>query len=119
VGLESHDGQARLQVSARVCEQVPATSVFDSLAEASRFFERGSLGYSMTDTAGRFDGLELRVENWRVDALVVDHVSSSYFEDEETFPSGSVAFDCALLMRGIEHEWHARESLCCPEAEGP
>ena len=28
------------------------------------------------------------------------------------FPPGAVAFDCALLMREIAHEWHAREELC-------
>jgi hypothetical protein len=28
------------------------------------------------------------------------------------FPPGSVQFDCALLMRGIDHEWLGRESLC-------
>jgi hypothetical protein len=38
-------------------------------------------------------------------------VESRFFEDRALFPSGSVAFDCALLMRGIDHEWHGRESL--------
>ena len=33
-------------------------------------------------------------------------VESSFFEDQVRFPAGSVEFDCALLMRGIEHEWH-------------
>ena len=28
------------------------------------------------------------------------------------FPAGSVEFDSALLMRGIDHEWHGREPLC-------
>ncbi len=41
---------------------------------------------------------------------------SRYFEDEGAFPRGSAAFDCALLMRGVEHEWHAREELCCAGA---
>jgi hypothetical protein len=27
------------------------------------------------------------------------------------FPAGSVELDCALLMRGIDHEWHGREPL--------
>jgi hypothetical protein len=27
------------------------------------------------------------------------------------FPPGSVEFDGALLMRGIEHEWHGRGKL--------
>ena len=32
---------------------------------------------------------------------------SSFFDNDQTFPRGSVAFDSAFLMRGIEHEWHA------------
>ena len=36
---------------------------------------------------------------------------SSFFEDESLFPRGSVGFDCALLMRGIEHEWHGKPDL--------
>ena len=38
---------------------------------------------------------------------------SSVFEDESLFPRGSTEFDSALLMRGIEHEWHGRDDLCC------
>ena len=79
------------------------------------FFELGSLGYSATQTNGRFDGLELRCENWRVEPLEIDRVESSYFENESQFPRGSVEFDCALLMRGIRHEWHGRKDLCCRE----
>ena len=33
------------------------------------------------------------------------------FEDRALFPPGSVEFDCALLMRGIEHEWQGRGQL--------
>jgi hypothetical protein len=40
-------------------------------------------------------------------ALAVEQVESSFFNDPRRFPSGSVEFDCALLMRGIRHEWRA------------
>jgi hypothetical protein len=33
------------------------------------------------------------------------------------FPKGSIEFDCALLMRGIEHEWHGVPDLCCADAQ--
>jgi hypothetical protein len=39
-------------------------------------------------------------------------VESSFFEDRSLFPAGSVEFDCALVMRGIDHEWHGQETLC-------
>ncbi len=34
--------------------------------------------------------------------------------DPDVMAQGSVEFDCALLMREIDHEWHGREDLCCP-----
>jgi len=73
------------------------------------------LGYSATRDAGRFDGLELRCRTWAVQPLAVEAVDSSYFGNRDKFPEGSAVFDCALLMRGIDHEWHTREDLCCGE----
>ena len=119
VGFESDDGQAQVKVIGRVSESLPVGSVFASLGEASRFFEGGALGYSATRDAGRHDGLELRCERWSVRPLAVDSVCSSYFDDEKNFPRGSATFDCALLMRGIDHEWHTREDVCCGERVGP
>ena len=113
VDFQSDDGTAAVSVTGRAAAGLPAGSVFESVEAASRFFEAGSLGYSATRNVGRFDGLELRVENWSVRPLAVEAVASSYFGDADKFPPGSVAFDHALLMRGIDHEWHAREDLCC------
>jgi hypothetical protein len=47
-----------------------------------------------------------------VQPLAVGQVESSFFENGALFPSGSVEFDYALLMRGIDHEWHGRRQLC-------
>ena len=116
VALRSDDGQTRVHVSGRVAEALPPTSVFTSLAQASEFFEHGSLGYSDTHQAGRYDGLELRCRNWSMQPLEIDHIESSFFEDVDRFPPGSAVFDHALLMRGIEHEWHGRGDLCCVPA---
>ena len=112
VELTSDDGRTHLLVEGYVAEELPKGSVFESLNEASGFFERGSLGYSVTATPGRFDGLELRTFNWQVRQLAVESVTSSFFENQELFPPGSVEFDCALLMQGIKHEWHGKECLC-------
>jgi len=62
------------------------------------------------------DGLELRTRTWEVEPLEVEQAYSSYFEGRIVFPEGSAVLDCALLMRGIDHEWHAREPLYCGEA---
>lgn len=118
VALESDDGETRVLASGTVTDHLPDSSVFPSVADASEFFETGSLGYSATQENGRYDGLELRCKNWHVEPLDIDHVESSYFMDESRFPRGSVEFDCALLMRGIDHEWHGRNDLCCPAPAG-
>lgn len=112
VALDSDDDSTHLAIEATVTDEWPVGSVFASLAEASAFFEKGALGYSATRRPGEYDGLELRTLRWHVESLKVTSVRSSFFEDRELFPKGSVKFDCALLMRGIDHEWHGRESLC-------
>jgi hypothetical protein len=116
VALDSDDGQTHLLVEGRVAQDLPPSSVFRSLREASEFFERGSLGYSVTGEPGRLDGLELRSFTWAVQPLAVERAESSFFADRSQFPAGSAELDCALLMRGIEHEWHARGALCCGAA---
>ena len=65
--------------------------MFSTIPSASAFFETGSLGYSVTRDADRFDGMELRCRRWHVDALRVSHVESSFFD--ERFPDAE--FDCA------------------------
>jgi hypothetical protein len=114
VALESTDGDTHAEVVASVAEDLPKGSIFGSLAEASSFFEAGSLGYSATAKDGWYDGLELCCEGWLVEPLHAERVRSSFFDDPERFPTGSAVFDCALLMRGIQHEWHGRAELCCP-----
>ena len=102
VGFISDDGES-LSICARESEGLPTDSVFENLSCVSDFFERGSLGYS-PDGKG-FEGLELRTKNWEVSPLEVDRVESSFFDNREVFPEGSVKFDNALLMKEIEHEW--------------
>jgi hypothetical protein len=112
VGLDSLDGQTHVLVEGRVSDALPETSVFGSLAEASAFFEAGAVGYSATGRRGIFDGLELRSRTWRVTPLAVERIESSFFDDEVVFPKGTARFDCALLMRGVAHEWRGLERLC-------
>jgi uncharacterized protein YqjF (DUF2071 family) len=104
--MKSRDGSVAIQLQGHLAKSLPPTSRFTTLAEASNFFEPGSLGYSVTRHQGRLDGIRLKTKTWQVEALEVEHVHSSFFADETKFPKGSVSFDCALLMRDIEHEWH-------------
>jgi len=104
--MRSRDGAASVEVIAQVARELPATSRFGSLAEASAFFEGGSIGWSDSARGDHLDGLRLDVRNWQVSPLAVERVRSSWFDDRARFPEGSVQFDCALLMRDIAHEWH-------------
>ncbi|PAY16041.1 hypothetical protein CKO51_28915 [Rhodopirellula sp. SM50] len=116
IAMASVDGTVHAAVEGQTTEALPEASVFATVAECSQFFEAGSLGYSpansAANSAAEFDGLELRTVNWHVQPLSVRQVQSSFFDDRDAFPAGSVTFDNALLMRGIEHEWHSRTSLC-------
>lgn len=115
VEVEDRQGNILVSVEAELAESMPRCSVFSSVAEASKFFEAGSLGYSPAEHPGKLEALELRTETWRVSPLEVRHVRSAFFEDRDCFPEGSVQFDSALLMTDIRHEWHSHRPLYCGE----
>lgn len=97
------EDETSLSIEAKETNKWNNESVFESLDCVSQFFENGSVGYS--PHKNDFDGLELKAYNWKVSLLEVKNVQSSFFENENIFPKGSVKFDNALLMRNIEHEW--------------
>jgi hypothetical protein len=112
LAMTSDDGRTRIAVDAALASELPASSVFGSLAAASAFFEGGSVGYSPANRPGTYEGIELRTPQWKVEPLAIHTVSSSFFEDARLFPPGSARLDCGLVMRKIEHEWYARGDVC-------
>jgi hypothetical protein len=115
LSMRSLDGRVEVSVAGRVTDDLPTSSCFKSLLEASAFFESGSLGYSASGDPARSDGLILRTEEWRVRALAVTSAASSYFLDPGRFPTGSIQFDHALIMRDIAHEWQSAEDMAHTE----
>jgi hypothetical protein len=109
--LRARDDSLSIDLSGTDADNLPPTSIFSSLTEASEFFRAGSLGYSETKTGKRLDGVRLLTRTWQVKPLAVKSVHSSYFENLKLFPQGSVEFDCALVMRNMEHEWQMIPSL--------
>src|SRR5262245_30173357 len=105
--MRSVDGQVRVEVAGRSATALPSASIFGTVTAASAFFEPGSVGYSATASGDRLDGVVLKTHTWSVAPLAMDRVFSSYFADESMFPAGTIAFDCALIMRNIAHEWQA------------
>ena len=109
--MESKDGQVKVNISGEVDSRLPSSSIFSSLDDASHFFKTGSVGFSVTSDPSRLDGLKLQTNAWKVEPLRVADVYSSYFSDELKFPKDKIAFDHALLMRNVEHEWHSVDDL--------
>ena len=105
--MTSEDRTARVRLGGTSTDKLPADSVFASLAEASDFFEKGALGYSATKKGKVLDGIVLEIRDWKVSALALNTIESSFYDDETIFPRGSIAFDHALLMKNIAHEWHS------------
>ena len=97
--------ETQISIDAKEVTTFDTNSVFETLENASSFFEKGEIGYS--PNGKKFDGLKLEVYNWKVKPLEVCKVKSSFFENETVFPKGSVRFDNALLMTKVEHEWQS------------
>ncbi len=96
---------------AKETSSFPDGSIFDSVDESSAFFEAGCTGYSSRPDSCVMDGLMLQVDDWQVSPLAVGSVRSAYFDDRSIFPEGEIAFDHALLMRDIDHEWHSQPAM--------
>jgi len=103
------DDDTSLSIKAKETKTWNEDSVFDNLNQLSNFFEEGSIGYSPDKNC--FEGLKLKTYNWKVSLLDVESVESSFFENKRIFPEGSIKFDNALLMKGIEHEWIGLKKL--------
>lgn len=105
--MRSDDKKVSVALKGKISDALPETSVFSSLSEASKFFEPGSLGFSVTKNGNYLDGISLETKTWKVDAFEIDYVRSSFYNDESIFPKGSIEFDHALIMQNIAHEWHS------------
>lgn len=105
VKMRSNDNHSTLQVEAQLADSFPSDSMFDSINQASDCFHGCAVGVSPSTKPKQFKTIELKTKTWAVKPLQVRSLESSYFEDRSLFPDGSIQFDNALLMEGIEHEW--------------
>ncbi|MCH9647565.1 MAG: acetoacetate decarboxylase family protein [Deltaproteobacteria bacterium] len=113
VVITDREGVRIMSIDATVTENDTAGSVFPSLAAASAFFLGGNIGWSPGSDPAALDTIELWTREWRMEPLAVASESSSYFRNQDLFPSGSVEFDSGFIMRDLEHEWRAQEGLAC------
>lgn len=113
VEITDEAGHRLMLIQGRVAERVHEGSLFKSVEEGSAFFKAGDTGWSPGKTPGLLDTIELWTREWRIEPFAVTSQHSAYFTDEGLFPAGSVEFDSAFIMRGLEHEWRAHEGLAC------
>ncbi len=109
--MRSADGRVEIDVVGRAAAQLPQSSSFTTVGEASAFFESGGVGYSVTSSGNRLDGVVLKTESWAVEPLAIEQARSTYFADPAMFPQGSITFDCGLVMRNIPHEWETAKEM--------
>lgn len=101
--------QTTIKIDAELSKSFEENSIFKTLENVSKFFEKGSVGYSPNGNS--FDGLKLETYEWKVKPLRVLNVKSSFFDDQNIFPKDSIQFDNAILMENIEHEWNSLKGI--------
>ncbi len=101
-----------MNIEAEISKEIESISVFNSVKEISDFFLAGNIGWSKRNDFDEFDAIELKAIDWSMKPLKVKSQHSSYFMDESKFPKGSVEFDSAMVMQGLDHSWISREELC-------
>jgi hypothetical protein len=119
VGFTSGDGVTRVRVAVRLREDLVGSELFKDTAAASAFFKAGSVGFSATRDATRFDGLQLITPSWKVEPAEITAAQSSFFDDTEQFPPGSANLDCALVMRDVPVDWKPLERLYADQRPSP
>lgn len=113
IHMRTLDGGVEVGFAGRAATTWPGGSVFKSLAEASEFFELGSMGWSATRSGKRVERVELETDAWQVQAYETHNAHSTWLTDPALFAPGSVEFDCALVMRDIPHQWRAHKPMPC------
>lgn len=88
------------------CNDFSTSSIFGSLDEASEFFAKGTVGYSLAKDNSHLQGMELRLLEWHISPLKINRAHVQLYEDLSNFPKGSVQIDSAMIMRNLKHEWH-------------
>jgi len=104
--VASNDGETDVSFAARMSKEWNPTASFQSFEEVSNFFRKGDCGFSCSLRGDELEGLQLKTLKWEMAPLEIESQHSAFYSDSLRFPAGSLEFDCGLLMRGIEHEWH-------------
>jgi Uncharacterized conserved protein (COG2071) len=109
IQLNSDDGEIQLKVCATIADGFTPSVLFDSLDDASAFYQGGGPGYA--PRLGGFSGTELHTNAWQVEPAAIVQAHSSFFDDTNRFPPGLIELDSALVMRDIPVKWRNAPAL--------
>jgi len=91
-----------------------SSQAFTDFEEARSFFARGACGFNCSVDGKHLEGMELVTEKWLASPMQMSRTDSTFYADKSKWPEGAVQFDCALIMRDIEHEWHEMKADAIP-----
>ena len=110
IAVASRDGSLELSVTAHESAAL-RSELFGSLESAIDFFRQGSLGYSPSGPARGLTGVRLECRQWDARPVCVDSMTSTMFDDADTFPKGSCTLDFGLVMRDLRARWVTEGAL--------
>lgn len=99
VTMTAEDAQVHAEV---VLTDVWRSSLFATLADASEFFRRGSVGWSPGRADHGLKAIALATTQWQVRPGSAIEVHSSFFA---ALPAGSAELDNVLVMRDVPVTW--------------
>jgi hypothetical protein len=106
ISFSTSDRQHDAAVTAQLTESLQS-DLFPDIPSVASFFRCASIGWSPRRSPGPLDGVELVSEHWPMTPARVRSARSSYFDNTDLFPIGSIALDSAVVMRDIPVSWRA------------
>lgn len=104
--LSESNSEKVVSFDGTLAKNLQSDSIFPNLEEASTFFAKGAVGYSLSRDESHFQGMELRLLDWHIEPMQIKDAYAQLFLDKTKFPEGTVRLDSAMLMKNLRHEWH-------------
>lgn len=100
----SAGGLADVDLVARPTQSWTNSQLFKSATAAHAALASGHVIWTSPEDGG-LEGVELHSTGGKLEALELLRLESAWFDDSTRFQAGTVALDCAVLVRDADHEW--------------
>jgi hypothetical protein len=84
------------------------SEVFDDFGTASSYFEDAPIGISPR-RAGGLEAMRLHTNEWSIEPAALVRAQSTFYDDTDCFPAGSIELDSALVMKNVPATWTTEE----------